>query len=464
MRGATKLRLTFVFYLIGKAMTFDELNLSKPLLNALNDLGYTTPTTIQQKVFSVVMSGQDVCGIAQTGTGKTFAYLLPALRQHQFSKDRLPQLLIIVPTRELVVQVVDAIKKLTTYMNVTVVGVYGGVNMKAQTVEVQQGLDILVATPGRLADLMLNGILKTKAIKKLVIDEFDEMLNLGFRTQLKVILDLLPPKRQNLLFSATLTDDVDQLVNAYFNRPVRVEAAPTGTPLDNIEQSAYLVPNFYTKINLLTNLLNRNAVMTKVLVFVATKQLADQLYEQLASGFPEQVGVIHSNKAQNYRFETVNKFKAGAYRVLVATDIIARGIDVADVSHVINFDLPEVPENYIHRIGRTGRADRTGIAISFITESDQEKQTAIEQLMNQPIQILPLPENLVISDELTADEKPKVYMKSIEVKPPRRDDVGPAFHEKIAKNKKVNVRRDIAAEKMLKYGRPIKRSGKKKRD
>lgn len=446
-------------------MTFDELNLNKPLLNALNDLGYTTPTTIQQKVFSVVMSGQDVCGIAQTGTGKTFAYLLPTLRQFQFSKDRIPQMLIIVPTRELVVQVVEAVKKLTTYMNLVVVGVYGGVNMKAQTVEIQQGLDILVATPGRLADFMLNGGLKTKAIKKLVIDEFDEMLNLGFRAQLKVVLDLLPPKRQNLLFSATLTDEVDQLINDYFNKPVRVEAAPTGTPLEKIEQSAYLVPNFYTKINLLTLLLNRNAAMTKVLVFVATKQLADDLFDELETGFPDQVGVIHSNKAQNKRFEAVNNFKAGTYRILIATDIIARGIDVADVSHVVNFDLPEVPENYIHRIGRTGRADRTGIAISFITEKAREEQEAIEQLMNQPISVIPLPENLVISDELTDDEKPKVHMKSVEVKIPKREDVGPAFHEKIAKNQKVNVRRDIAAEKMLKYGRPIKRvGGKKKRD
>ncbi|AUD07375.1 DEAD/DEAH box helicase [Spirosoma pollinicola] len=446
-------------------MTFDELNLNKPLLNALNDLGYTTPTTIQQKVFSVVMSGQDVCGIAQTGTGKTFAYLLPTLRQFQFSKDRIPQMLIIVPTRELVVQVVEAVKKLTTYMNLVVVGVYGGVNMKAQTVEVQQGLDILVATPGRLADFMLTGGLKTKAIKKLVIDEFDEMLNLGFRTQLKIILDLLPPKRQNLLFSATLTDDVDQLVNDYFNKPIRVEAAPTGTPLEKIEQSAYLVPNFYTKINLLTLLLNRNAAMTKVLVFVATKQLADDLFDELETGFPDQVGVIHSNKAQNKRFEAVNNFKAGTYRILIATDIIARGIDVADVSHVVNFDLPEVPENYIHRIGRTGRADRTGIAISFITENAKEEQDAIEQLMNQPIPVVPLPDNLVISDELTDDERPKVNMKAIEVKIPKREDVGPAFHEKSAKNQKVNVRRDIAAEKMLKYGRPIKRvGGKKKRD
>lgn len=442
-------------------MTFDELNLNKPLINALNELDLTTPTTIQQRVFSVVMSGRDVCGLAQTGTGKTLAYLLPCLRQLQFSPEKLPQLLIIVPTRELVVQVLETVRQLTTYMNAVAVGVYGGVNLKPQVAEVQRGLDILVATPGRLVDLLSNGVLKPKNLKKLIIDEVDEMLNLGFRAQLKTILDLLPPKRQNLLFSATITPDVEQLIETFFNNPVRVEAAPVGTPLENITQMAYPVPNFYTKVNLLELLLRQDADMTKVLVFVATKQLADQLYEQLATDFPDQVGVIHSNKAQNHRFETVEKFKAGTYRILIATDIIARGMDIAEVSHVVNFDMPDVPESYIHRIGRTGRADQTGIAITFSTPIDTEKQMAIEALMNYPIPQLPLPEDLVISDVLTDDERPKVYMKTVDVKAPKREDVGPAFHEKLAKNKKVNVRRDHSAEKMLKYGRPIKRSGKK---
>ncbi|MBC7873673.1 MAG: DEAD/DEAH box helicase, partial [Ferruginibacter sp.] len=189
-------------------MTFDDLNLNTPLRTALEELGYKTPTTIQEKVFSIVMSGRDVCGIAQTGTGKTLAYLLPCLRQWKFSKDRSPQILIIVPTRELVAQVVETVKSLTTYMSLVVVGVYGGVNINTQQAEVLKGLDVLVATPGRLYDLAMNGAFKTKMIKKLVIDEVDEMLNLGFRTQLKNILDFLPPKRQNLLFSATMTEDV----------------------------------------------------------------------------------------------------------------------------------------------------------------------------------------------------------------------------------------------------------------
>ena len=223
-------------------MTFDDLNLNTALLSALDDLGYTTPTTIQERVFPIVMSGKDVCGIAQTGTGKTFAYLLPCLRQWKFSKDKSPQILIVVPTRELVAQVVEEVKKLTPYMSLVVTGVYGGVNINTQKLEVEKGVDVLVATPGRLYDLALAGAFKTKTIKKLVIDEVDEMLNLGFRTQLKNILDLLPAKRQNLLFSATITEEIEALIEMYFNDPVRVEAAPTGTPLENIIQTGYEVP------------------------------------------------------------------------------------------------------------------------------------------------------------------------------------------------------------------------------
>lgn len=444
-------------------MTFSDFNLTRPLQNALTDLGFQTPTSIQQKVFSVIMSGRDVCGIAQTGTGKTFAYLLPSLRQLNFSKTRTPQMLIIVPTRELVVQVVQSIKELTPYMTLQAVGIYGGVNINTQKTEVEKGADIVVATPGRLYDLALNGALRLKDIKKLVIDEVDEMFNLGFRTQIRNILDLLPAKRQNLLFSATITEEVETLMDTYFNNPVRIEAAPTGTPVENIDQKAYEVPNFYTKVNLLEWLLTHNTEMTRVLIFVATKQLADQLYTQLIEKFPGKTGVIHSNKDQNYRFNTVNKFKSGEYNFVIATDIIARGLDVAEVSHVINFDIPDVPENYIHRIGRTGRADQKGIAISFITEKEKENQAAIEQLMNYTIPIIPLPEDLEISDVLTEDEKPKVYTKIIPLDVPKPEFAGGAFHEKLEKNKKVNVIISHAERMKKKYGKPKTRGAKKKK-
>lgn len=443
-------------------MKFEDLNLNKPLLNALADGGYTTPTTIQQKVFSVAMSGKDICGIAQTGTGKTFAYLLPCLRLWKFTKSKNPEVVIVVPTRELVAQVVEAVKKLTTYMSLEVVGVYGGVNINTQRLAVEEKVDILVATPGRLFDLAMTGSLRLKDVKRLIIDEVDEMLNLGFRTQLKNILDLLPQRRQNLMFSATITEDVELLIDTYFNDPVRIEAAPTGTPLDNIDQLGYEVPNFNTKVNFLELLLTQDESMTKVLVFVATKQLADQLYEPLALKFPDKAGVIHSNKEQNHRFNTVNQFQSGNYRFIIATDIIARGLDVSEVTHVINFDLPEVPENYIHRIGRTGRADKKGIAISFITPAEKENQQNIEALMNYTIPMRSLPDDLEISDVLTEDEKPKVYMKIVESPLLRRVDPSGAFHEKSAKNKKVNFIVSNKDRMMKKYGKPIKRAPKKK--
>ncbi len=444
-------------------MKFDELNLSTPLLNALNDLGYTQATTIQHKALPVVMSGRDVVGIAQTGTGKTFAYLLPCLRQWKFSKEKNPQVLILVPTRELVVQVLEEIKKLGKYMSVTAIGVYGGTNINTQIAQVLQGADFIVATPGRLIDLSLKGVLKVKAIKKLVIDEVDEMLNLGFRSQLKLILDLLPLKRQNIMFSATMTDDVEILINDFFNQPVKIEAAPTGTPLANILQTAYEVPNFYTKINLLRLLLNDEA-KTKVLVFTATKKLADEVFEQLESNFAGQTGIIHSNKSQNHRFEAVRQFHAGENRVLIATDIVARGIDISEVTHVINFDLPEVPENYIHRIGRTGRADKKGIAVAFITPNENDGRDRIEALMNFKIPVLELPDALEISTELTHDEMPKVYQPNMDLKAPRKEPTSPAFHEKIDKNKKVNGPKITRADKMReKYGKPKTRGQKPKR-
>ena len=346
-------------------------------------------------------------------------------------------------------------------MNVVTVGVYGGANINTQQLEVEKGVDVLVATPGRLYDLLLNGAFKTKTIKRLVIDEMDEMLNLGFRTQITNILSLLPGKRQNLLFSATITDEVESLMNDYFTEPERIEAAPTGSPVENIIQTAYDVPNFNTKVNLLELLLSSDETMTKVLIFVSTKSLADQLYEKLSLQFPEIVGVIHSNKEQNYRFNTVKQFKAGVFKYIIATDIMARGIDVAEVTHVINFDTPEVPENYIHRIGRTGRADKKGIAITFITEKEKPFQQKIETLMRQSIPMLSLPENLTISTVLIDDELPKVHMKTIQIKRPKIDAGGGAFHEKSAKNKKVNVRKSHKDEMMKKYGKPKKRGGKK---
>ncbi|MES2621328.1 MAG: DEAD/DEAH box helicase [Bacteroidota bacterium] len=443
-------------------MTFDELNLNTPLLNALSDLGYSHPTTIQHKAFSVIMSGRDVVGIAQTGTGKTFAYLLPCLRQWKFSNEKVPQILILVPTRELVVQVLEEIQKLSKYMTVTATGVYGGTNINTQIVEVMKGVEIIVATPGRLMDLILKGVFKPKTIKKLIIDEVDEMLSLGFRAQLRLILDMLPLKRQSIMFSATMTEDVEALIRNSFNQPIKIEAAPTGTPLTNIIQTAFEVPNFYTKVNLL-RLLLKDASMSKVLVFAATKKLADDLFDQVEPNFAGQIGIIHSNKSQNHRFEAVRQFHQGKHRVLIATDIVARGIDISEVTHVINFDLPEVPENYMHRIGRTGRADKNGIAIAFVTPKETDARNRIEALMNINIPVEVLPEGLLISEQLTTDEMPKVYQPNMDIKAPLKAPSGPAFHEKSEKNKKVPSKIRHADKMRMKYGKPLKRGQKKKK-
>lgn len=434
-------------------MSFKELNLNSALLNAINDLGFTQPTTIQHKVFSEVMAGKDIVGLAQTGTGKTLAYLLPLLRMWTYQKNKTPQILVLVPTRELVTQVLEEVEKLSKYMNFSATGAYGGTNIKTQMMAILNGVDLVVATPGRLIDLLLNGTIKTKGIKKLVIDEMDEIMNLGFRTQLNNILDLLPPKRQNLLFSATITDEVEQLLDVYFNNPIKIEAAPMGTPLENITQICYEVPNFNTKVNLLKYLLASDSEMNKVLIFTATKTLADEIYELLLTELPDEIGVIHSNKAQNARFLAVNRFKEGSFKILIATDLVARGIDISEVSHVINLDTPQIPENYIHRIGRTGRADKKGIAITFTSVFEMESKDEIEHLMNFTIPVKALPETVEVSDVLIADEKPRIVMPNYKNKK-SSEEVGPAFHEKKAKNKKVNQNMRRSEALRAKYGKP----------
>lgn len=443
-------------------MTFADFNINTPLLNALTDLGISQPTTIQEKAYPVIMSGRDMVGIAQTGTGKTIAFLLPTLRQWKFTKEKSPTILVVVPTRELVLQVVEQVEKLTRYMNVRVAGVYGGVNMIQQTPLITAGLDVLVATPGRLLDFALNGTLKLKSVKYLIIDEVDEMLSLGFRPQLIRIIDLLPPKRQNLMFSATITDELKEFIADFFVNPLEVEAARAGTPLENIKQAGVKVPNFNTKINLLEFLLRTNPGFSKVLVFVSTKKLADDVYERISERFLNQIGVIHSNKSQNFRLESFRSFNTNELRVLIATDLVARGLDFEDITHVVNFDMPEEPENYIHRIGRTGRADKKGVALAFITKTDSENRNAIEELMGMKIPMMKMPVEVEVSNELTLDELPKVTMKNSLVKVAKPDDAGSAFHEKIEKNKKVNNKIRRAEAMRLKYGKPKTRGQKKK--
>ncbi|MCK5028820.1 MAG: DEAD/DEAH box helicase [Bacteroidales bacterium] len=440
--------------------SFEDFAFNKQLNNAVVELGFGKPTPIQEEAFPVINSGKDVVGIAQTGTGKTFAYLLPILNGLKFSKQINPRILIIVPTRELVLQVVKNIEQLTTYMNIRALGVYGGTNINTQKQAVAQGTDILVATPGRLYDLAVTGVLQLNGIKKLVIDEVDIMLDLGFRPQIINIFDLLKERRQNIMFSATMTSEIDTIIDEFFVLPAKVSIAVSGTPLDNIEQHCYPVKNFYTKINLLSYLLTDRDEFSKALVFVSTKKKADKVFETLEEEYGAEACVIHSNKSQNYRIRSIQQFDEGKNRVLIATDVMARGLDLEKITHVINFDTPDFPENYMHRIGRTGRAEQLGKTILFYTPKEEEYKQAIESLMSFEIPMIDFPEEVQISSELLPEERPVIG----EVKNPHRNatkvERGPAFHEKKEKNIKSNSG-NKAGLKGKKYKKPQKRGDKR---
>jgi len=437
-------------------ITFRDLKLSKPLVNAIDDLGYTAPTPIQSESFSVILSGRNIVGIAQTGTGKTLAYMLPILQSLKFSNQIEPRVLILVPTRELVLQLVDQIKEYAKYTNIRVLGVYGGTNIRTQAIAVNQGTDIIVATPGRLYDLVLNGVLKIKFVKKVVIDEVDVMLDLGFRFQLTNIFDLLPKKRQNMMFSATMTEEIAELIKNNFIEPVNISIAISGTPLDNIKQVAYPVLNFYTKVNLLSHLLQDKDEFSKVLIFSPNKKIADRLFDLLSEEFDSEIGVIHSNKSQNYRFRSIKQFNDDTKRILVSTDVMARGLDLDNITHVINLDVPTFPENYMHRIGRTGRAEQEGKSILLFTENEIEAKEAIEELMQYEIPQIEFPEEVILNYELLPEERTE---KGKEKNPNRNrksklPESGPSFHEKKAKNLKTNLGGSYRRKLKKKYKKP----------
>ncbi len=442
-------------------MNFTDFKLTKPLERALEDLGLETPTPVQREVYKVILSGRDVVGIAQTGTGKSFAYMLPLLRELKFSKELHPRIIVLVPGRELVLQVVDQLNSLCCYSNTRVMGVYGGSNINTQAQALACGVDILAATPGRLYDLAMNGALNLKSVKKLVIDEVDVMLDQGFRYQLKNLLEILPQRRQNLMFSATMTEEVDALIDDYFVAPARISIAVSGTPLENIAQSAYAVKNFYTKANLLIHLLRDRDSYAKVLVFVRTKRMADRLHEILGEVYTSELCVVHANKSQNYRLRSVRQFEEGEKRILLTTDVMARGLDLSRITQVISFDTPIYPENYMHRIGRTGRAEEQGQSLLFYTEKEREAKEAIEALMNYKIPELAFPQEVEISHEQTPEENPA--KAEVKLKPDADiPNKGGAFHEKKLRNTKTN-RGGSWKRKLKKYKKPKTRGDKNHR-
>jgi len=415
-------------------ISFDDIKLSKQIRMALEEAAFEKPTAIQKEVFSPVRSGKDVIGIAQTGTGKTLAYLMPILMKLNYAQGYDPRALIVVPTRELVLQVCETIDLLTPYMDIRAVGVYGGVNINTQKEKVCEGIDILVATPGRLMDIFMSRVLKLNQIRTLVVDEADKMMDLGFMPQLNAIFEVLPEKHQNLLFSATFSDTVAKLTEDFLLFPERIEIAPQATTVKNIHQIQYQVPNILSKVNLLKYLLQDKDVFNKVMVFTETKKNADRIAIRLEEIFGEDLSVIHSNKAQKTRIKALNSFKEGKSRVLVASDVAARGIDIQDVSHVINFDIPTNYVEYVHRIGRTGRAEKEGTAISMVNEIEQELMEKIEDLIQDQISIESIPLDVEITKQLLEDEK--IQTRNIKIKNTVRKDTG-AFHQKKAKNMKT---------------------------
>jgi ATP-dependent RNA helicase RhlE len=360
-------------------MAFDELNLHSDLLRAVEALGWKDPTPIQQQAIPLVLEGRDVLGAAQTGSGKTAAFALPILNHLAQDRRPGPRVLVLVPTRELAVQVSETFQSLSQFTSFKVVTIVGGVGYDQQRKAVSEGVDVVVATPGRLLDHLQNRAFTLARVDHLVLDEADRMLDMGFLPDIKSIIHRVPGDRQTLLFSATLVPEVERIAAFALKDPLRIEVARPATVAEGISQVLYPVIQ-EQKTDLLITLL-KNTEMRSVLVFTRTKHGADRLAHRLEkAGYPAEV--LHSNRTQRERTEAMDNFKAGKSQILVATDIAARGIDVKDISHVINYDVPQHPEDYVHRVGRTARAYGVGDAITLMDPLEQVHVTDIERFTN----------------------------------------------------------------------------------
>jgi ATP-dependent RNA helicase RhlE len=410
-------------------MNWLDFKLNKQLLDAVVDAGFENPTEVQEKCIPLILGGQQVVGIAQTGTGKTAAYLLPVLMKAKFAQGTDPRVLILVPTKELVVQVAAQVAALSKYTDLRTVHLYGGVGPKTQIDNIKAGADIIVATPGRFLELYQRNELASKQIKTLVLDEADRMLDMGFMPQLRRIFEVIPSKRQNLLFSATFPQRVERLSQEFLEFPVRVEITPPATVPSKVEQELYWVPNSRTKINFLEFVLQDKEVFNRVMVFARTKDAANDIFKFIERKGYGPAKVVHSNKGQNSRINAVTEFKEGKLRVLVSTDVASRGIDVTNVSHVINFDVPIVYEDYVHRIGRTGRAFQSGKAITLVTDSEKYHIDKIQKIIREKIPIKKLPDQVLIAE--TPREELQDMAREIDRQKRYEDpEFKGAFHEK----------------------------------
>ena len=430
------------------AATFEDFDFNRQTLNAIADAGYTEPTPIQLKAMPPILNGQDVMGIAQTGTGKTAAYVLPIIMRLKYAQGDHARALILSPTRELAMQIEENVKTYAKYTDLRVVTVYGGLGPKTQIENINKGVDIIVATPGRYMDIYLAGHIVTKTLQVLVLDEADKMMDMGFMPQINRILEVVPRKRQNLLFSATMSEKIHHLSANFLEFPTVIEVTPQATPAQTVEQKLYYVPNVRTKINMLKKLLDEEGDITKLMVFCKTRTAAEDVYKFLSRKFGEdKVKVLHANKGQNTRINAMNAFKNDEVKILVATDVASRGIDVSDVSHVINFDVPVVIEDYVHRIGRTGRALQSGVAITFCNPAEEYYLGKIQKLIRQTIPEHKIPADVFIEE--TPYEERQDQAKEIDLQKRKEDpDFKGAFHEK----KTLNQRKKFDAAKAKRVG------------
>ncbi len=390
-------------------MTFKELNLIEPILKSLKEQEYHSPTPIQQQAIPLALKGKDLLGVAQTGTGKTAAFGIPTLQllSQQKNSQRGIKSLILTPTRELAIQIEESLNAYGKYTRINQAVIFGGVSQVNQVKQLKKGVDILVATPGRLLDLMNQGYINLKSLEIFILDEADRMLDMGFLNDVKKVIASLPQKRQTLFFSATMPPEIQKLAKMLLKDPAKVEITPESSTVEKIEQSVYFT-NKPDKKKLLLHLLEEQNIPT-ALVFSRTKHGADKIVKFLNRSKIKS-GAIHGNKSQNARQNALKDFKKGNLKVLVATDIAARGIDIDELSHVFNYDLPNVPETYVHRIGRTGRAGNEGVAIAFCDAEERSDLKSIEKLTSQRIPVIdghpfPLDPNAVAAKAAPARRK-----------------------------------------------------------
>lgn len=414
-------------------MTFSELKLTRQFLNAVEEAGYESPTPIQIQAIPPLFAGQDVIGIAQTGTGKTAAFLLPLLQTLKYAQGDHVRALILAPTKELVVQIHGEALKFARYTDLRITAFYGGIGPKQQIETLENGIDLIIATPGRFLEIYSKGHIETKKLKHIVLDEADRMMDMGFMPQIRQVQEVIPRKRQNILFSATFPSRVERLADEFLLWPTRVEVTPESTPVSTVEQFKCELPNWRTKIAFIAWYIEHRLGEDRLLIFARKKEEAENLTKFLQRSFDVSVRSIHSNKGQNSRINAMNEFRSGAVQILIATDVASRGIDVPETKWVINASAPRDPHDYIHRIGRTGRAFRDGTALTLYDPAERYAMERIEALTQSAIRPFPDPPELESFETPRAEKQ--LQAREIDREMRKRDpNYQGAFHEKKRKS------------------------------